>query len=53
MRRIIEANIARFKDLLKTETDPTKRAMEARLLADEEAKLKQLQAKTCDEKKSY
>ena len=52
MRRIIEANIARFKDLLKTETDPTKRAMEARLLAEDEAKLKQLQAKTSDEKKA-
>jgi hypothetical protein len=40
MRRIIEANIARFKELLKSETDPTKRAMELRLLAEEEAKLK-------------
>jgi hypothetical protein len=53
MRRIIEANIARFTELLKTETDPTRRAMEARLLADEEAKLKQLLAKTPDEKKAY
>jgi hypothetical protein len=47
MRRIIEANIARFIKLLKTETDPTKRAMEARLLAEEEAKLKQLLARAC------
>jgi hypothetical protein len=39
MRHIIEANIERFKTLLKTEADPTKRAMEARLLAEEEAKL--------------
>ena len=39
MRRIVEANIARFKLLLETETDPTKRAMEIRLLAEEEAKL--------------
>ena len=53
MRRIIEANIVRFKELLKTETDPTKHAMETRLLADEEAKFKQLPAKTSDEKKAY
>jgi len=36
MRRIIQANIDRFTELLKTETDPTKRALELRLLADEE-----------------
>ena len=36
--RIIQANIARFKLLLETEIDPTKRAMEIRLLAEEEAK---------------
>ena len=28
LRRIIQANIDRFKKLLETETDPTKRAME-------------------------
>jgi hypothetical protein len=39
MRRIIEANIDRFKKLLKTEREPTRRAMEERLLAEEEAKL--------------
>jgi hypothetical protein len=39
MRRIIEANIERLKALLKTEVDPTKRAMELRILAEEEAKL--------------
>jgi hypothetical protein len=39
MRRIIQANIDRFKKLLESETDPTKRAMEIRLLAEEEAKL--------------
>lgn len=44
MRRIVQANIDRLKELLKTETDPTKRAMEARLLAEEEAKLKALSA---------
>ena len=36
MRRIIQANIARFKSLLEQETDPTKRAIESRLLAEEE-----------------
>jgi hypothetical protein len=41
-RGIIQANIDRFKELLKTETDPVKRAMEARLLAEEEVKLKQV-----------
>ena len=40
MRTIIQANIDRFQELLKTEIDPTKRAMEIRLLAEEEAKLK-------------
>ena len=39
MHRIIQANIVRFKELLKTEADPTKRAMETSLLAEEEAKL--------------
>ena len=53
MRRIIQANIDRFMNLLKTETDPTRRAMETRLLADEEAKLKQLPPKMPDEKKAY
>lgn len=41
MRRIIQANIDRLRALLKSETDPTKRAMETRLLAEEEAKLRQ------------
>ena len=44
MRRIIQANIDRLKELLKTETDPTKRAMEVQLLAEEELKRKQLVA---------
>jgi len=39
MHRIIQANIDRFKQLLQDETDPMKRAMELRLLAEEEAKL--------------
>ena len=51
MRRIIQANIDRFKLLLEKETDPTKRALEIRLLAEEEAKLKQVRKP--DEKKAY
>ncbi len=35
---IVQANIERFKLLLKTETDPKKRAMEIRLLAEEQEK---------------
>lgn len=42
MYLIINANIERFRKLLETETNATKRAMEARLLAEEEAKLKDL-----------
>ena len=53
MRRIIQANIDRFKELLKTEADPTKRAMEARLLAEEEPKQKQLPAYDKKETKAY
>jgi hypothetical protein len=53
LRRIIQANIDRLKGLLKTETDPTKRAMEARLLAEEELKLKQLPAYDKNETKAY
>jgi hypothetical protein len=45
VHRIIKANIERFKLLLQTETDPTKRAMEIRLLAEEEAKLKPIPEK--------
>jgi len=41
MRRIIQANIDRLKELLKTELDPTRRAMENKLLAEEKAKLTQ------------
>lgn len=42
MRRIIQANIDRLKCLICDETDPTKRAMELRLLAEEEEKKRQL-----------
>jgi hypothetical protein len=38
-------------DFLKTETDPTKRAIETRLLAEEEEKLEQLTE--ANEKKAY
>jgi hypothetical protein len=37
-RKIIQANINRFTLLLETTTDPTKRVMIIRLLAEEEAK---------------
>ena len=53
VRRIIQANIDRFKDLLKTETDATKRTMEKRLLAEEEEKLKQLPAYDKKESQAY
>ena len=43
MHHIIKANIDRYKLLLETETNPTKRAMVFRLLAEEEAKQKQMQ----------
>ena len=51
MRRIIEANIDRFKELLKAEIHPTKRATLVRLLAEEEEKLKQ--SPNGGEKKAY
>jgi hypothetical protein len=53
LRRIIQANIDRLKELLKTETDPTKRTMETCLLAEEELKLKQLPAYDKNETKAY
>ena len=39
MNRIVQANIDRFKLLLETETDPTKRAMLFRLLAEQECRI--------------
>lgn len=48
MRRIVKANIDRFTELLRTETDETKRAMLSRLLREEEVKqaeLRQLEKK--------
>jgi len=38
-RKIIQANIDRFNLLLETTTDPTKRVMIIRLLAEEQANL--------------
>jgi hypothetical protein len=38
MESIVRANIDRFRRLLETETDPAKRAMIVKLLAEEEAK---------------
>lgn len=44
MKRIIQANVDRFKLLLETTTDPTKRKTLQRLLAEEEQKLDDAQA---------
>ncbi len=41
MRRIIEANIKRFNELLKIEADPAKLEVLTGLVADEKEKLKQ------------
>jgi hypothetical protein len=38
-RTVVDLNIAHFKRLLSTETDPVKRQTIERLLAEEEAKL--------------
>ncbi len=38
MDQIVRANIERFRNLLQTETDPAKRSMLNRLLAEEKAK---------------
>jgi hypothetical protein len=43
-RRIVELNIERYRELLKSETDPSKREIIAKLLAKEEAKLARLLA---------
>jgi hypothetical protein len=40
MKRIVQANIDRYELLLETESEPTKRAMIIRLLAEEMDKLK-------------
>jgi hypothetical protein len=53
MRRIIQANIDRLKGLVKSESDPTKRAMEMRLLAEEEAKMREFPASDKKEPKAF
>lgn len=52
MKRIIQANIDRFKLLLESETDPTKRKTLLRLLAEEQAKMDGLQASPSAGKKT-
>ena len=42
MRRIIQANIDKFKELLKTDIDPAKQTTVTRLLAEEKVKLAEL-----------
>ena len=44
MKRIVQANIDRFKQLLETTIDPTKRKTLLCLLAEEEAKMVSLEA---------
>ena len=39
-------NIERFKELLRTETEPTRRALLEHLLAEEQARLEQLRPRT-------
>jgi len=41
-RTIIEANIKHYRELLSTESDPSKRQTIAKLLAEEEARLAKL-----------
>ncbi len=44
MKRIVQANIDRFKQLLETTVDPTQRKTLLCLLAEEETKLASLEA---------
>lgn len=44
MKRIFQANIDRFRQLLETTTDPTQRKTLVQLLAEEEEKLARLEA---------
>ena len=45
MHRIVQANIDKFKKLLETETDPKKRAVLVRLLAEQEELKREFQMK--------
>ncbi|MND04266.1 hypothetical protein D3C83_244580 [compost metagenome] len=51
-RYVARLNIEHFKQKLAEETDPAKREMLVRLLAEEEAKLAALEEKSKDVKKS-
>jgi hypothetical protein len=53
MRRIIQANIDRFEEILKSETDVTKRALVLRLLAEERDKLNKLPPYDKNEAKAF
>lgn len=53
MKRIIQANIDRFKLLLETEANSTQRSMLFRLLAEEEGKLKDAMDTPPSVKKAY
>ena len=53
MKRIIQANIDRFKLCLETEIDSAKRAMIFRLLAEQEAKLKETKETPSSADKAY
>jgi hypothetical protein len=44
-RFIAQQNVARYKELLKTETDPTKRTLLQGLLTEEEVKLASREAR--------
>ncbi len=52
MHRIVQANIDKFRRLLETEADPTKRAVLIRLLAEQEDQKRELAMKP-DAKKAY
>ena len=52
MQRIVQANIDKFKRLLETETDATKRAVLIRLLAEQEDQKRELAIKP-DATKAY
>ena len=50
---IIELNMKHYRDLLKTETDPSKRQTIAKLLAEEEADLIKLKQQPGKRKEYY
>ena len=52
-RTIVELNFQHYRELLKTETDPSKRRTIAKLLAEEEARLaKAIYRATIDERQT-